>query len=80
MPPLSIPSVNVRAPPPPAKKSVIAPTNGSSFGTGAISRLPLQPGDQLPCASPRYFSDASIIFANACATTSCVVSVGIVEP
>src|SRR5918997_559729 len=76
---LSRPSVNVRAPPPPQKKSVTAPTYGSPGGLGATNIVPPTPGVQLACASPRYFSEASIIFANACATTSCVDSVPMID-
>ena len=80
MPPLSIPSWKVRAPPPPQKKSVIAPTEGSASGLGAIRNVPSHPGVQLACASSRYFSEQSIILANAWATTSWVDNVAIVEP
>ena len=60
--------------------SVIAPTQGSPFGLGAISRLPSWAGVQLPWASLLYFSDESSILANAWATMSWVWSVAMVEP
>ena len=48
-------------------------------GSTATRRLPLIPGVQHACASCPATSEASIIFANACATTSCVESVAMIE-
>ena len=79
IPPLSIPSAKVRAPPPPANASVTAPIHASPCGLAAMKSPPPKPGLQFACASPRWRADASSIFENACETTSCVESVPITE-
>ena len=53
IPPLSIPSAKVRAPPAPANASVSAPTHGSPAGLAAMNRPPPKPGLQFAWASPR---------------------------
>ena len=79
IPPLSIPSVNVRAPPPPPKKSVMRADERLAGRFGRDDRAvdagrPV--GLRLVAGSaPRQ----SIIFAKALATTSCVESVAIIE-
>ena len=76
---MSIPSVNVRAPPPPPQQSMKTCANGSPWRSSPAMTGQLIPGDQHACASVPSSSEAMSIFAKALATTSCVESVVMID-